>query len=209
MKLIDLLVQELPKLGGWPIGVKSINQAHDGQLEDYSSYCGSYSLYRGISFPLSDNYRLEANCVSECSADFVTREQYEAALAASKQIEWNGDGLPPVGCDVEFNLDTYKYSAHGIIPENGRLVNVVAHKVTTDENPVAVVYWDDKGAGRAAAFIKEAFRPMRSETERKREDTKNAIAELCRSSASNGHSADLIYDAIAAGKITGLKLDLS
>lgn len=30
MKLIDLLVQELPKRGGWPEGVDSIYQDHDG-----------------------------------------------------------------------------------------------------------------------------------------------------------------------------------
>ncbi len=34
----------------------------------------------------------------------------------------------------------------------------------------------------------------------------SAEAELCRSSASNGHSADLIYDAIAAGKIPHITL---
>lgn len=50
------------------------------------------------------------------------------------------------------------------------------------------------------------FRPIRTEAERKRKEVVGVIAELCRSSASNGHSADLIYDAIAAGKIPGIRL---
>ena len=55
---------------------------------------------------------------------------------------------------------------------------------------------------------RQVFRPIRSEADRKRDAAKNAIAELCRSSASNGHSADLIYDAIAAGEIPGVKLEV-
>lgn len=37
--------------------------------------------------------------------------------------------------------------------------------------------------------------------DKKRGEAVFAIAELCRESASNGHSAELIYDAIKSGKI--------
>lgn len=37
--------------------------------------------------------------------------------------------------------------------------------------------------------------------DKKRGEAVSAIAELCRQSASNGHSAELIYDAIKSGKI--------
>lgn len=39
MKLIDLLVQELPKRGGWPDGVSRIHQDHDGEI--YANTNGS------------------------------------------------------------------------------------------------------------------------------------------------------------------------
>ena len=122
----------------------------------------------------------------------------------SDQSVWDGEGLPPVGSDVEFTLYTDKYSAQGNIPENGQVVNVVAHKQTTDGNPVAVVYWDERGAGRAAAFIKAAFRPIRTEADRKREEVVDAILSL--GTSLTAATASIIYDAIAAGKIPGVEL---
>lgn len=104
---------------------------------------------------------------------------------------WNGEGLPPVGCECEVSVDggrswcTYR----AINEKNGaRLIEIGNFTEEFQNNN-----W--------------VFRPIRSETERKRDAAKNAIAELCRSSASNGHSADLIYDAIAAGEIPGVKLE--
>jgi hypothetical protein len=45
------------------------------------------------------------------------------------------------------------------------------------------------------------IRPIRSEADKKKQESIFAIAELCRGSASNGHSAEIIYDAIKSGKI--------
>lgn len=53
------------------------------------------------------------------------------------------------------------------------------------------------------------FRPIRTESERKRKEAIDAIAELCRSSSSNGHSAELVYSAIEAGNIPGVKLEVT
>lgn len=64
-----------------------------------------------------------------------------------------------------------------------------------------------EGKEKAYKLGNVKFRPIRSEAEIMREEAKNAIAELCRASASNGHSADLIYDAIASGKIPHIKLE--
>ena len=194
MKLIELLVQELPKHGGWPEGAETIIQDGYGTLR-YKNYLNKHSIYTDVVLPVSSDYCLAG----------VTREQYEAV---TQQPVWNGEGLPPVGCDVMFTIGPYDIDNDfsGILPSEGGIVQVVAHKVTTDGNDVAVVYWDDKGAGRSACFVRECFRPIRSEAEKKREEAKHAIAELCRSSASNGHSADLIYDAIAAGKIPHIQL---
>ncbi|MHB3890066.1 hypothetical protein ACYBYO_25965, partial [Klebsiella pneumoniae] len=113
---------------------------------------------------------------------------------------WNGEGLPPVGCECEY-LDsnnewypvTIKYASNQIVVICG-MTNIFGEKQETE-------------IAKDIQLDKPQFRPIRSEAERKRDAAKNAIAELCRSSASNGHSADLIYDAIAAGKIPGVKLE--
>lgn len=287
MKLIDILVEELPKRGGWPDG---------------ANYC--HSMYENIYFSVnkpepapngrlnSKDGDLEVNqpllCkvfASGAGVEEVTREQYEAALAAKNDgwIEWgggkcpvekgtlidvkwrdgkidteipakircpsrdrqaiiwhhagheldiiayrlhkpqeevqaeaddeadlnecigqdaapvwNGEGLPPVGCGCEYSLNGgktwWKCKIDYIVGTQG-----VVMLCDTFEG---VQYVQFSSYGNALKF-----RPIRSEAERKRDAAKNAIAELCRSSASNGHSADLIYDAIAAGEIPGVKLE--
>lgn len=261
MKLIDILVEELPKNGGWPDGIEKLEQYPDGSL-----FCGT-KYKSDFKFPIVDDY----------GDDEVTRAEYEAALAAKNEgwIEWgggkhppvstntvvdvklekeyvqsgypageyswehvwqgsniiayrlhqpkeaeqakaddeddlnecigqataplwNGEGLPPVGCECEYSLNGgktwWKCKIDYIVGTQG-----VVMLCDTFEG---VQYVQFSSYGNALKF-----RPIRSETERKRDAAKNAIAELCRSSASNGHSADLIYDAIAAGEIPGVKLE--
>lgn len=111
----------------------------------------------------------------------------------SKQYEamgWDGTGLPPVGTDVEFTIGTYDIETDfdGILPAEGEIVEVIAHKTTSDGNDVAVVYWDDKGAGRSACFAPGRLRPLRTEAER-------AIDEMVRLSGVSIGAAKILYDA--------------
>lgn len=101
---------------------------------------------------------------------------------------WSGAGLPPVGveCEVKRALDWMKCKILFISDH---------HVVLTSEEEIC---WQTQAC---------QFRPIRSSEDVARDEAKGIIAELCRSSASNGHSADLIYDAIAAGKIPGVKLE--
>lgn len=90
MKLIDLLKQELPKRGGWPDGVKSVEQDGKGVIfEMDSDYCSDFTLM------LCDDWELGV----------VTREQYEEAVPNG----WNGEGLPPVGAECEYKLTNVNY----------------------------------------------------------------------------------------------------
>lgn len=89
MKLIDLLVHELPKRGGWPAGVDAVEQDGEGQLfEMESDYCSDFKLKK----------------CDDWIADVVTRQQYESALATSQKPVWNGEGVPPVGVSVNTPL---------------------------------------------------------------------------------------------------------
>ncbi|ORM55927.1 hypothetical protein HA41_00405 [Pantoea conspicua] len=114
-------------------------------------------------------------------------------------IEWNGEGLPPVGCECEVKAeDFYEWTKIKVVyVHNGEIAAVTSSPNT---------YLNDRIEKFSAGYNAAEFRPLRTEAERKREEAKHAIAELCRSSASNGHSADLIYDAIAAGKIPHITL---
>lgn len=92
MKLIDLLVKELPKLGGWPDGVTHIGQEYDRELMFYGR--GNISTGLILNELAIDHRKLGK------SGEKITRAQYEAALAASDGwIEWNG-GACPVDIDA-------------------------------------------------------------------------------------------------------------
>lgn len=202
MKLIDLLVQELPKRGGWPEGVNEIGQDYDGELMFY----GRGNARTRIYLPLSSDHR-DICCHN---GDKVTKDRYELALAASQKPAWNGEGLPPVGAKVEFFINPKFGYGNAWIPDAGTEMEVVAHKTTTDGNDVAVCYWDDSGAGRSCCFVPKSLKPLRTESERKHEavlESICAVLEMVAQDYKREDEAKLIYEAIAAGKIPGVKLD--
>lgn len=202
MKLIDLLVQELPKLGGWTCGDRLIAQDYDGQLAAYNRKDKSFICYEipgDITLDtVCDKPRIKGGEAID-HAEFVSVEQYEAALAASKQVEWSGEGLPPVGCECElFDCENW----------NPVIIKFVGDKyVVTERTDLGyeVVYCV---AGRP-----ERFRPILTEAERKRDEAGLAIYHAINWNAEgellSPHRMEdykKAYDAIAAGKIPGIKL---
>lgn len=99
MKLIDILIRELPKRGGWPIESNGCRQFPDGEV------CFS-------------NVGKKPDFYTECATDVdlvwrktvtphASREQYEAALAAKDEgwIEWGGGECPVADfLKVEYQL---------------------------------------------------------------------------------------------------------
>lgn len=122
--------------------------------------------------------------------------------------EWDGVGLPPVGCECEFTFGPYDPDEFDDIGLKtlapGTVVNVVSHKVTGDGNHVAVIYWDEDGGGRASCIVGSCLKPICSEADKKRDDIAKAINAMVDASGTLGH---VIYDAIAAGKIPCVKLE--
>lgn len=189
MKLIDLLVQELPKRGGWPEGVVKIHQDYDGETWGWFDHDSVELL-----FTLDQVAKNARKCgKKEKCENMVTREQYESALAASQKSSWNGQGLPPTGCECEARLrcsdgEWFFFRCVGV--------------------DCGVAFgW----AGKEAITLGKGsyeFRPLRTEAERKRD----AAIEAMQSEADDGNNwvyseYEIIYDAIAAGKIPGVKLD--
>lgn len=194
MKLIDLLVQELPKRGGWPHDALSITQDNDGSLcvwdtndphydgFSWKHHTGNILMYfwcGEVAMPLSSDHK----------ESIVTYWQYKAALAASQKQAWNGEGLPPVGCECECHVDEgvihcivvgYDFDGKAVV-----MRNVPARKYFSIQ----------ANSGR--------IKPLRTEAERKRDaavDAFNCLSPI-------ELSGELAYDAIAAGKIPGVKLE--
>lgn len=99
MKLIDILVEELPKRGGWPKGAKCITQDGDWKVEPASCH-PSVAKCDGDGFWFLNSSRIGGFEVDALASDhtttIITREQYEAALAAKNEgwIEWGGGECP-------------------------------------------------------------------------------------------------------------------
>lgn len=186
MKLIDLLVKELPKRGGWPEGVTHIGQDYDRELMFY----GRGRAMTGIFLnELAIDHRKCGGTGAK-----ITQEQYESALAESQKPAWNGEGLPPVGMHCKI-VDTDGVLMYG----QGESGEVIAHVENT-----AVIRMS-YGLG---CFEARFLRPARSEADKKRD----AAIEAMQREADEGDNwiyseYEIIYDAIAAGKIPGVKLD--
>ncbi|MCK1065026.1 hypothetical protein [Pluralibacter gergoviae] len=198
MTLLEILVKELPWKGGWPVGACLAVQDADSQL-CFSSTADVRLCSDGTDWTGGKWYGSWSNEFIDTLAEdrqwaIITREQYEAALADSKKMAWNGEGLPPVGCECEWEDKTgwfpvkIKYLSEWVIVFSGLTMD--GEEVDIAKN----LYADD---------VK--FRPIRSEEERKRDESLAGLKK------SLGHASDLfdvmrIYSAIAAGKIPHVKI---
>lgn len=296
MKLIDLLVKELPKMGGWPVNVSYIAQDEGSAAWgfSYKPEMDSDGEWMDCS---DDGYKIRIGYIGDaddCNTSVVSRKQYESALAASKAVaghngwiqwaggecpidsdaivevkyrkpnpyqynndragdftwshdgidgdiiayrlhdqginsrakndrlendlnecigqsaadEWDGEGLPPAGCECEvmesnprsaFNKWTPCKVIHFNLRE-GRETQVCIIDYNGD---FAILYGNDG--------VK--FRPLRTEAERKRDIAAQALCNSCGGTGKVDEDLGFgvmwfdIYDAIAAGKIPGVKLE--
>ena len=206
MKLIDLLVQELPKRGGWPEGALSITQDNDGSLCVWDTNDPHYEVFSwkhhtGNSLIYYWHGEWAMLLASDHKESIVTYWQYKAALAASQKPAWNGDGVPPVGCECEYSLNAgetwWKCKIDYIVGTQG-----VVMLCDTFEGVQYVKFSSYGGALK--------FRPIRTEADKKRERICDAIyGALTKAERQHNRSdeAEAVYDAIAAGKIPGVKLE--
>lgn len=194
MKLIDLLVQELPKRGGWPEGAIECCRHYGTNSIDFYDETGNWDddcyLKYGKDFAkdciyeeTSGSHRLQS----------ISRSEYEAAIAASQKPAWSGEGLPPVGCECECQfLDAWHVC---------KVLFVGAEVI------VGVI----DGSEGAFGVSHTKFRPLQSEADRKRNAAVEAIdywlPECIPDTPNEYYHAKKIYDAIAAGKIPGVKLE--
>lgn len=142
--LLQILVEELPNNGGWPRGCHAITQDSDKAINTYDSADGletnEYGTWRWLESWI--DYCItakDAPCLaSDYATAIITRDQYEAALAARKEpLKFSGDdawilwqgGECPVDSDAivevryrktnpyQFNNDRagdFTWSHHGI-----------------------------------------------------------------------------------------------
>lgn len=188
MKLIELLVK---KLGGWPIDKKHhafIAQDNDGDLWAFPSAPSMNSGRGDWEVNSGDGcYLFNLEVADDNKEAIITRERYEAALAASK-TEWSGNGLPPVGMEIEYKFTKVNYRTDF---SRGKVLAYGMHNVFME-------HWSSKNE-----FIqpldKIEFRPIRSEEDKKRDEAVAVMNGLW--TPNSKMHCEAIYDAIKSGKI--------
>ncbi|EFO3078324.1 hypothetical protein DQ245_19860 [Escherichia coli] len=94
MKLIDLLVKELPKCGGWPDGMSYCYLPSVNLMAPCATFAFGSDLKKDTFFGRNFCCEIElpiGDLDSDEYQSVVTREQYESALIASQKVEFNGD----------------------------------------------------------------------------------------------------------------------
>lgn len=183
MKLIDILLRELPKRGGWP------SSPYTGDILEIPTICWSFK---------------EGNYPSaHMNGEVITKEKYEEALSALQNPEWDGVGLPPVGCECEYkDTGTGKWVSVEIKYSSSQNV-VFSGRIRFTESAVEI--------SKDVVIDKPQFRPIRSESEKKRDEAISAMKKLwseqCRSGRDHREFDEFTYDCIAAGKIPHIRID--
>ncbi len=200
MKLIDLLVKELPKRGGWPDGAEIAVQDADSQIcfsshgDVYANKCQT-DWYGGDWGDGDWSNPFIATIADDRHECIVSRKQYESALSASQKAAWNGEGVPPVGCECEF-------ISNGVSWGKVKVIGFDDEKIVI--RPSGEIYY------AITPSNKDVFIPLRTEADKKRDAALDAIYGAI-ASAKREHNrsdeADEVYKAIAAGKIPGVKLE--
>lgn len=198
MKLIDLLVQELPKRGGWPHDALSITQDNDGSMcvwdtndPHYDGFSWKHHTGNSLMCFWCGDDAMPLSC--DHKESIATYLQYKEALAASQKPAWNGESLPPAGCECEISF-------------SGKSLGQCEVLFVGD----SLIVWKQKSSQQEGSGYHRHMniRPLRTEAERKR----NAAVEAMQREADDGDNwiyseYEIIYDAIAAGKIPGVKLE--
>lgn len=285
MKLLDLLVKELPQRGGWPCSALSIAQDSEGVCWGYN--CDHLTLqphgwWRSKSGDAICTDGIKINEIaSDWDTTFITRAQYESALAASDgwiewgggecpvedgaivdlrdrdgylwlgaeallsteakanfwrhtgvraqssdiiayrlhkpdlnsranddrleqdlnecigqgvEAEWDGKGLPPVGCECEYVHGLLAAAKNDNKPKSNTIVRVVAHQYYNYRDVCVCVWINAEGGMRSSVFSPRCLKPLRTEAEKARETACHEIASLI-GRGTFFEDAERIYDA--------------
>jgi len=124
-------------------------------------------------------------------------EAFDSIKVKERTPEWDGDGLPPVGCRVEYTCKQPDLGHPAIEAGKWYGGTIIAYY---DE----CVWTSDNGIRHLSNTI---FRPMRSEEDKKRYAAIEALFEILDAGVSTSQDSIDIYEAIAAGKIPHIRID--
>lgn len=204
MTLLEVLIKKLPECAGWP---------KDADRCIYHEHKEGATFYDAEGDMVKNGVGFIDLCIPDVRREEVTREQYESALGGSKP-EWDGEGLPPVGADVQCICNQFPNEGQekllGKILYSGEYTILHTYK-TNEQHHVPV---------ESVLMTKHwSITPIRSEADKKREIGVLSLAradqtvgrfeygEKMSDGRLIGYAWYELYDKIAAGEVTGIRID--
>lgn len=142
-------------------------------------------------------YRLHSDIESRDNDDQLEQDLNEC-IGQGVGPAWHGEGLPPVGAKCEYSLNSgatwFKCKIDYILGTQGLVM-------------LADVFEGGQWVSFHEYDGKLKFRPIRTEAEKAREKSIKEIDLACKECAHVDAMAEHIYESIAAGNISGIKLE--
>lgn len=197
--LLHVVKGRVKKIYGWPEKARLVVQDSSGYVNFFINQQPVYfdNHWVGGDWIVSTNFYADAGVANDHATAIITREQYEAAL---QHPVWDGEGLPPVGCECEF-FDCEKWFKVTMMYGGSQLVVLYDH-----DNQIERSFSTSRIDGK--------FRPICSEADKKRDEVGLAIyhainwnseGELV--SPKRMEDYKKAYDAIAAGNIPHIRIE--
>lgn len=162
MTLLEILIQELPKRGGWDAKWHQCAQDGNGEVCFFTSgkihfrgFFDTWSIPPDSVAQHDGKARIEALLADDYAETIITREQYEAALSTKNDgwIEWGGGKCPlhhGAIVDVKLRNGSTKYAQEALSLEGyasypfwrkddtpGDIIAYRLHKPQQEEHPEA------------------------------------------------------------------------
>lgn len=163
MKLVDILARELKV---WPEGASKLTQSFAGMVFYQDSAQQIVPLGRmEISNDLRDEYVTRAEWQS--AVDALNQSELDAVLAKNEQLAaaraeriqaWNGEGLPPVGLDVEIKRGNCTW-IDGDEWQIGKTATVMAYFLNSRDIEMASVQFP---GGHCECILARCLSPIRT-----------------------------------------------
>lgn len=126
-----------------------------------------------------------------------------AAIDAASKPEWDGEGLPPVGCECEWQDKNTKLWIPVVIAYSSEWVTVVR-----ELKPLKVGDAVECCINNFGEEERLHFRPIRSEADKKKEAVIRGLdSAVGYAKASEINVSEHIFSSIAAGKIPHIRID--
>lgn len=144
--------------------------------EVFSGKISESAYVRTVELPEHDMVKVD---LGECGVEFAYSIDYS--------VSWNGEGLPPVGLEVEVCDSDEPHEAYA--KHIGEKVKIIAHDVLNGDDeglPVAVYSYDCSWGKGYHALVAGKFRPIRTAEQIAAEERVKAIDEMTGSGIAGG-----------------------